>query len=120
MTRHGERGAEVYRWRKAIVEPVFGQITPGRGFRQFLLRGVQKVRAEWAVVCLTHTILRCDAVMSASGGLVRPFAVHGRHRQLGAPRGRAPLTAPVEPPRGRAPREARLLGARPVMTQTGS
>jgi transposase len=53
------RGAEVYRWRKAIVEPVFGQIKQARGFRQFLLRGVQKVRAEWALVCLTHNILKC-------------------------------------------------------------
>lgn len=54
-----KRGADVYRWRKAIVEPVFGQIKQGRGFRQFLLRGVAKVRAEWALVCLTHNILKC-------------------------------------------------------------
>ena len=60
-----KRGAAVYRWRKAIVEPVFGQIKQGRGFRQFLLRGVQKVRAEWALVCLTHNILRCYAFTSA-------------------------------------------------------
>ncbi|MEQ1641659.1 MAG: IS1182 family transposase, partial [Novosphingobium sp.] len=37
-----------YRLRKQIVEPVFGQIKQARGFRQFLLRGVEKVRAEWA------------------------------------------------------------------------
>jgi transposase len=60
-----KRGAGVYRWRKAIVEPVFGQIKQGRGFRQFLLRGVHKVRAEWALVCLTHNILRCYAFTSA-------------------------------------------------------
>lgn len=54
-----KRSADVYRWRKAIVEPVFGQIKHGRGFRQFLLRGVAKVRAEWALVCLTHNILKC-------------------------------------------------------------
>lgn len=54
-----KRGTDVYRWRKAIVEPVFGQIKHGRGFRQFLLRGVAKVRAEWALVCLTHNILKC-------------------------------------------------------------
>jgi hypothetical protein len=36
-----------YRLRKQVVEPVFGQIKQARGFRQFLLRGVEKVRAEW-------------------------------------------------------------------------
>jgi transposase len=60
-----KRGAEAYRWRKAIVEPVFGQIKHGRGFRQFLLRGVAKVRAEWALVCLTHNILTCYGLMCA-------------------------------------------------------
>jgi transposase len=52
-------GATVYRQRKAIVEPVFGQVKHGRGFRQFLLRGVEKVRGEWSLLCLTHNILKC-------------------------------------------------------------
>ncbi len=51
-------GRAVYAARKAIVEPVFGQIKQGRGFRQFLLRGIEKVRGEWALVCLTHNILK--------------------------------------------------------------
>jgi hypothetical protein len=51
-------GADVYRWRKAIVEPVFGQIKYARGFRQFLLRGVEKVRGEWSLICLTHNVLK--------------------------------------------------------------
>jgi len=51
-------GAEIYAARKSIVEPVFGQIKQGRGFRQFLLRGIKKVRAEWALVCMTHNILK--------------------------------------------------------------
>jgi len=51
-------GAAVYAMRKAIVEPVFGQIKQGRGFRQFLLRGLEKVRGEWALLCLTHNILK--------------------------------------------------------------
>ena len=38
---------------KQVVEPVFGQIKQARGFRQFLLRGVKKVRAEWAMICTT-------------------------------------------------------------------
>jgi transposase len=51
-------GASIYCKRKAIVEPVFGQIKQARGFRQFLLRGLQKVQGEWAMVCLTHNILK--------------------------------------------------------------
>ena len=51
-------GAAVYAARKGIVKPVFGQIKQVRGFRQFLLRGVEKVRGEWALVCLTHNILK--------------------------------------------------------------
>lgn len=51
-------GAAVYARRKTIVDPVFGQIKRARGFRQFLLRGLQKVRGEWALICLTHNILK--------------------------------------------------------------
>jgi transposase len=47
-----------YRLRKQIVEPVFGQIKQARGFRQFLLRGVEKVRAEWAMICTVHNLLK--------------------------------------------------------------
>jgi transposase len=47
-----------YRLRKQIVEPVFGQIKQGRGFRQFLLRGVAKVRAEWALICTAHNLVK--------------------------------------------------------------
>ena len=60
MTRklQTKAGAAVYAARKAIVEPVFGQIKQARGFRQFLLRGINKVRGEWALVCATHNILK--------------------------------------------------------------
>jgi transposase len=51
-------GKAVYAARNAIVEPVFGQIKQARGFRQFLLRGIDKVRGEWSLVCLTHNILK--------------------------------------------------------------
>ena len=47
-----------YRLRKQIVEAVFGQIKQGRGFRQFLLRGVAKVRAEWAMICTAHNLVK--------------------------------------------------------------
>jgi transposase len=45
-----------YRLRKQIVEPVFGQIKQARGFRQFLLRGIEKVTAEWALLCTAHNL----------------------------------------------------------------
>jgi len=45
-----------YRFRKQLPEPVFGQIKQARGFRQFLLRGIEKVRAEWAIICSTHNL----------------------------------------------------------------
>ena len=51
-------GRAVYAARKTIVEPVFGQIKHARGFRQFLTRGIEKVRGEWALVCLTHNVLK--------------------------------------------------------------
>ena len=51
-------GRKIYARRKAIVEPVFGQIKHRQSFRQFLLRGVDKVRGEWDLVCLTHNILK--------------------------------------------------------------
>jgi transposase len=55
---HRKAGAAVYAARKAIVEPVFGQIKQARGFRQFLLRGFAKVQGEWSLVCTTHNILK--------------------------------------------------------------
>jgi transposase len=51
-------GAAIYARRKAMVEPVLGQIKQARGFRQFMLRGVRKVRGEWSLVCTTHNILK--------------------------------------------------------------
>jgi transposase len=56
-------GKAVYAARKCVVEPVFGQIKQARGFRQFLLRGKEKVKGEWALLCLTHNILRLHAAM---------------------------------------------------------
>jgi len=53
-----KRGREKYKLRKQVAEPVFGQIKGARGFRQFLLRGLQKVRGEWRLICLTHNILK--------------------------------------------------------------
>src|SRR6266568_3513656 len=55
-----------YRLRKQVVEPVFGQIKQARGFRQFLLRGVEKVRAEWAMICTAHNLLKLFTLAKAA------------------------------------------------------
>ena len=56
LRRAGRRSR--YRLRKQVVEPVFGQIKQARGFRQFLLRGIEKVTAEWAMICTVHNLLK--------------------------------------------------------------
>src|SRR3954453_2935379 len=49
-----KRGRERYARRKAMVVPVFGQVKHARGSRRFLLRGREKMRAEWRLVSPTH------------------------------------------------------------------
>ena len=56
LKRAGRRSR--YRLRKHTVEPVFGQIKQARGFRQFLLRGLDKTRGEWALICTAHNLLK--------------------------------------------------------------
>ena len=53
-----KRGRQRYGLRKETVEPVFGQIKQGRGFRQFLLRGLAKVNGEWPLICTGHNLLK--------------------------------------------------------------
>jgi Transposase DDE domain len=61
-------GRAVYARRKAIVEPVFGQIKEARGFRRFPLRGLGQIRGEWRLVCLTHDLLK---IWRYGSGLLR-------------------------------------------------
>ena len=51
-----------YRLRKQTVEPIFGQIKEARGFRRFLLRGLEKVETEWALLCTAHNLLKLARV----------------------------------------------------------
>jgi transposase len=59
IRRAGRRSR--YRLRKQVVEPVFGQQKAARGFRQFLLRGLDKVRSEWAMICTVHNLHKLHA-----------------------------------------------------------
>ncbi|MDX1425238.1 MAG: IS1182 family transposase [Kiloniellales bacterium] len=63
LKRGGRRSR--YRLRKQTVEPVIGQIKEARGFRQFLLRGLSKVQAEWTLVCTAHNTLKLIKAFSA-------------------------------------------------------
>jgi len=63
-----KQGKRRYALRKELPEPVFGQIKQVRGFRQFLLRGKEKVRAEWRLICAGHNVLKLFGASNA--GLV--------------------------------------------------
>ena len=63
-----EEGKEIYRQRKKIVEPVFGQVKFNLGFRRFRLRGSDKAGGEWTLVCLVHNIKKIHAKIMAKGG----------------------------------------------------
>lgn len=59
-----KEGQAHYRRRKAIVEPVFGWIKHAIGFRQFSLRGLNKVTGEWGLVCLALNLRRMWVLQS--------------------------------------------------------
>ena len=69
------RDPKIYAQRKAIVEPVNGQIKECRGLRRFLLRGLEKVDGEWHLIAATHNLLKLfryrrsqqQALMAATG-----------------------------------------------------
>jgi hypothetical protein len=53
-----EEGKGIYKKRKETVEPVFGILKQAMGFRQFLLRGLEKANLEWELVCLGYNMKR--------------------------------------------------------------
>jgi hypothetical protein len=53
-----DEGRQIYCRRASTVEPVFGTIKAALGLRQFLLRGLDKVRIEWDLVCLAYNTRR--------------------------------------------------------------
>jgi hypothetical protein len=60
-----KKGKDVYRMRKAIVEPVFGQIKEVRGIRSLMRRGLKAAQQEWALICATHNLLKLFRVALA-------------------------------------------------------
>ena len=77
-----KKGRAEYRRRKAIVEPVFGQIKEARGFRRFRLRSLPKVRAEWHLVCTVHNLGK----LFRSGRWAPGASGRDRSRERGQPR----------------------------------
>lgn len=56
---HTKAGRAAYAQRKAIVEPVFGQIKEASlDFHRFSFRGLKKVKDEWLLVCAVHNLLK--------------------------------------------------------------
>jgi hypothetical protein len=53
-----KKGREKYARRKAIIEPIFGQVKQVLGFRQFALRGLAAMRSEWRLMCAVHNLLK--------------------------------------------------------------
>ena len=73
-----EQGIKEYKKRKQTVEPVFGQIKECRGFRRFSLRGLEKVTAEWSIVCLSHNLLKLfKSGFLLSGGIKGEIGIRG-------------------------------------------
>lgn len=55
-------GKQIYAERKSTVEPVFGIIKHVMGFRQFMLRGFEKAKGEWNLICLAYNLKRLHTI----------------------------------------------------------
>jgi len=62
---------ELYKRRKCTVEPVFGQIQVGMGFRRYFYRGRVKVRSGWNLVCAAFNMKKIAALLKARGEVLR-------------------------------------------------
>ena len=62
-----QESKEVYRLRKCTVEPVIGNIKQNLGFREFMLRGLDKVKIEVNLVCIAHNLQKIWRLAKVSG-----------------------------------------------------
>ena len=95
-----KRGRQRYALRMETVEPVFGQIKAGRGFRQFLMRGLEKVQGEWSLICTGHNLLKPSRFgPPANTGRPKPGiqTVHPFHWLRPIPPVSQPTTSPPIP-----------------------
>lgn len=68
MARATEAGAELYRRRQVMIEPVFGQIKFNRKIDRFLRRGRAAGRSEWRLVAATRNLLKLHNHRLAAAG----------------------------------------------------
>jgi Transposase DDE domain len=85
-----KKGRAVYARRKAIVEPVFGQIHTVQDGRRLLLRGEPAARAQWRFQCAIHNLLK----VHRNGGLALSSPGSDRIRSDPAPRSRSHRPSP--------------------------
>ena len=81
-----KRGRALYKKRGVLVEPVFGQVKEGQGFRRFMRRGLGAAQSEWSLAGMTHTCSSYGAVAKPLGAGPRPH---------GTKRGRRPFWGPT-------------------------
>ncbi len=75
-----EEGKKIYAKRKITVEPVFGNMSQNLGFREFLLRGLEKVKGEYSLMCSAHNLLKIarflrESKMLLTQALAKPCIV---------------------------------------------
>ena len=64
-----KRGRALYKKRGVLVEPVFGQVKEGQGFRRFMRRGLGAAQSEWSLAGMTHNLLKLWRSGQAPRGL---------------------------------------------------
>ena len=81
-----KRGRALYKKRGVLVEPVFGQVKEGQGFRRFMRRGLGAAQNEWSLAGMTHNLLKLWRRGKPLGAGPRPH---------GTKRGRRPFWGPT-------------------------
>ena len=61
-----EESKKIYGLRKITVEPVYGNIKQNLGFREFLLRGLEKVKTEFNLICIAHNLQKIWRLRTAN------------------------------------------------------
>lgn len=73
-----KEGREIYRKRKIIVEPVFGNISLNLGIRGLLLRGLRKIRGELSLICIVHNLIKIFIKLRKIGSTLREALINKR------------------------------------------
>jgi len=60
---HSEQGKQLRKRRSIEIESCFGDIKHNMGFRRFHLRGIKKVKAEFALIAMSHNLRKLHLKM---------------------------------------------------------